>query len=188
MRDGPLVRWEDYRAALPPALARARRWAREHLLRRPCQWLAELGQALTAHRVRSALAALLLAGAGLVALRILPAVYGRYALAHAAGNAARQIRLKGEDRVLWELRGQAFDLGLVEVAMDPDGFLIETGYQEDLPVCTVSYAFTHVVPILGALRLPMRIQAKVTRAVVEPAPLEAPASPDVPAGPPTSWD
>ena len=157
---------------LPGLAARVLAWAAASWRYTLLPWCrtfpVELAQAIWSRRVRSCLATLPLAACVLAALRLLPAVYGRYALAHAAGNAARQVQLKGEERVLRELRRQAFELGLTEAALDPGTFHLDQEAAEQGSLCTVSYAFTHVVRFYGLATLPMRIEAKVTRQVVPP--------------------
>lgn len=161
---------EALKALAKALLARGAAWLRTRALPRVLGFLAEAWQQLTAHRVRNLLVLALLAAAALGAARLVPVVYGRAALAHAAGDAARQSRIKGEDRVVWELRHRAFELGLTEGALEPDVFRLETGWNDDGPTCTVSYDFVHTVPVYGAWRVPVRVRGKVTRIQVEPTP------------------
>ncbi|WP_306599554.1 hypothetical protein [Geothrix sp. 21YS21S-2] len=133
-------------------------------------FLDEVGQGLAAHRFRSTVALLILATALLAGARALPVVYGHYALRHAAGIAARQSRIKGEEGARASLRRRAFDLGLTEAALDADSFKLETGLTEEGPVCTVSYDFTHQVDVYGVFTLPVRFRGKVTGIQVDPLP------------------
>jgi hypothetical protein len=134
----------------------------ESLLSRLLDYLIEAVQAVTSSRVR-ALAGLVLLVVGLMAAsRLLPAVYGRYALAQAALTAAQQVNLKGEDQVLLDLRRQAFKLGLTEAALDTDLFTLERQDTDHGQTCTVSYDFSHPVRIIGRYRVKMRIRNRVT--------------------------
>lgn len=159
---------------LKTVLGQAWGWCRTRLWPRVAGFLSELWHAFTLHRLRNAFALLVLAAMLAVAIPLLPAVYGRFALAHAAGLAARQVRLKGEDRVLWELRRQAFTLGLTEGALEPDVFKLESGSGEDGTTCTVAYDFIHRVHVVRGVTFPLRCKARITRLVVEPLPNELP--------------
>ena len=156
------------------ALDQGAAWCRRHLLPRLLGLLAETRQSIWSNRVRSFLLALPLAVGLLAAFRIAPALYGRFALAHAAGIAARQLEIKGEDRTLLDLRRQAFELGFPEAALEPGTFRLEITSSMDSSLCTVSYRFTHVVNLYGLAHLPMRIQGKVTQAMVSAVPTAAP--------------
>ncbi|GEM_PF-2595365 len=156
---GILEGWLD--AAILAALrVLARLWVR----------LVELWHAIGTHRLRS-LAGLAVLACGLLAgIRLAPVIYGRYALVHAAGNAARQTLLKGEARVVDDLRHRAFELGLTEAALEPDTFRLQPVYTDEGACCQVSYDFVHVVNFYGLWRMPVRLKASVTRLQVEPLP------------------
>lgn len=133
-------------------------------------FLGEVFQRFSAHRFRSTVALLVLAAALLAGARTLPVVYGHYALRHAAGIAARQSRIKGEEGARGTLRRRAFDLGLTEAALGEDVFKLETGLTDEGPVCTVSYDFTHQVNVYGVFTLPVRFRGEVTGVQVDPLP------------------
>ena len=159
---------------LPPMLEQGLVWCRDRLVPWFLGCFAEVWQAITGHRLRTFLTTLGLALAVLVLVRLVPAVYGRFALAHDAANAARQVNLKGEDQVLWELRRHAFKLGLTEAALDPEVFSLETSQGEFGTSCTIAYDFIHVVPLAGTYRLRLRYQARITRLAVDPQPTGLP--------------
>lgn len=133
-------------------------------------FLGEVAQRFTAHRFRSTVALLVLMAALLAGARALPVVYGHYALRHAAGIAARQSRIKGEEAARETLRHRAFDLGLTEAALNDEIFKLETGLTDDGPVCTVSYDFTHKVHFYGVFTLPVRFRGEVTGVQLDPLP------------------
>ncbi len=158
--------WEALGARLRGLAARAglRLW------RGARGFLGEVLQRFSAHRLLGA-AVLLVLGAGLLAgARALPVVYGHYALRHAAGIAARQSRIKGEEAALHALRRRAFDLGFTEAALGEDAFRLTPGLTEEGPVCTVSYDFTHLVSVYGLFAVPVRVRAEVTGVQLDPLP------------------
>jgi hypothetical protein len=141
-------------------------------------FLGELAQRFTTHRFRSTVALLLLAAALLAGARALPVVYGHYALRHAAGIAARQSRIKGEEGARSTLRRRAFDLGLTEAALGEDVFKLEAGLTDEGPVCTVSYDFMHQVNVYGVFTLPVRFRGEVTGVQLDPLPNLLAVEPD----------
>jgi len=170
MTDFVEVARERLLALLRSLPGRARAWWRNRLRPRLQGLPTEVWQHLTAHRMRTLAGALLFVAAALAGIRTVPPIYGRYALAHAAGIAARQSRLKGEAQVVLELRHRAFELGLTEAAMEPEVFHLEAVLNDEGPCCRVTYDFVHVVHVLGRFRWPMRIQGDVTRLQVDPMP------------------
>jgi hypothetical protein len=171
----PKIRWSDLRPANLRVLAAqsaTRAWTglRDRCRVRFTDLLAELWQAITARWIRSLFTALFAGTVAVAGLKLLPVVYGRYALLHAAGLAARQSLLKGEDRVVLELRVKAYDLGLTEGALASDVFRLEPTTLEDGPACVVTYDFIHRVDFFGLYRLPMRCRGRVVRLQVTPVP------------------
>lgn len=161
---------DDLRELAKQLLEKAARWGRTRFLPRVLGFFAEVWQRLTAHRLRSAVELLVLAALALAGAKFVALGYGRAALAYDAGLAARQLKMKGEDRVLSDLRHQAFDLGFTEAAVMPELFQLETGSSDEGDTCTVSYDFVHTVTFYGAGRLRVRVKGKVTRLEVEPQP------------------
>lgn len=161
---------EELLALAKALLARGRAWLRGRALPRALGFLAEVWQHLTAHRVRNLLVLLIFVAALLGAVRLVPVAYGRAALTHAAGLAARQSLQKGEDRVVWELRLRAFELGFTEGALETDVFHLDSSFSDEGPTCTVTYDFIHKVDFYGVWRLPVRVKGKVTRLQLEPLP------------------
>lgn len=132
--------------------------------------LAWLRRALWNRSLKRLLGLALLLASFLVAGKAVPVVYGRFALAHAAGDAARQLRMKGEDRILRDLRRAAAELGLTEGATQPDAFQVAVAYEGTGVWCTVSFDFVHEVDCYGFAKLPVTIRGKALRAVLEPQP------------------
>lgn len=113
-----------------------------------------LGRALTL----AVLAALLL-----TAGRVLPLVYGRFALAQEAATAAQQVTVLGEATVLARLQRKAFALGFTEAA-SADCFRLEYRREDGVELCAVSYDFIHSVDCYGVAKVPLRVQGQVVRA------------------------
>ena len=130
-------------------------------------WAAGLGYRLVRHWLRSLVLLAFLAAAILALARSVPVAYGRLELIHQAGNAARQIRLKGEPEVLLELRRKAFAFGLSEAALDEQVFHVEMVSVEGVELCSVSFDFIHQVPVLGEWSLPVRIRGGAVELPVE---------------------
>jgi hypothetical protein len=188
LRPLPKIRWSDLRPSYLRALAiqgaaRARAWCLGPGRAKLADLPEEAWQALTAHRIRSLFTTLAAAAVVMGGLKLVPAVYARYALVHAADVAARQSLLKGEDRVVLELRHRAYDLGLMEAVLPPDVFRLEPTYLAEGPACAVSYDFIHRVDFYGLYRLPLRYRARVVRLSVNlfPNGLEAEETRSVPA-------
>jgi hypothetical protein len=114
---------------------------------------------------------------GLTAFRALPVIYARQALAHAAGDAARQLHLKGEARVLADLRRTAAGLGLLEAAGE-GVFRLQTVVEDGGTWCTISFDFNHEVDCYGFGKWPVPIRGKVLRLVREPVPGAPPPDPE----------
>ena len=136
-----------------------------------CAWFLGGGQALRFGRLLllAALAALFLA-----AYRVLPAVYGEYALSQEAATAAMQARALGEERVLTRLLGRAFSLGFTEAAVAPERFKLEYREENGVTVCAVSYDFVHPIDLYGLARLPLRVRGQVERMPVPRPPAADP--------------
>jgi hypothetical protein len=131
------------------------------------------------HRwIKRAIGISLVLAVGLTAFRAVPVIYARFALAHAAGDAARQLHLKGEARVLADLRRAAAGLGLLEAAADGGVFRLQTADADGGTWCTISFDFTHEVDCYGFGRWPVAIRGKVLRLVQEPVPGAPPPDPD----------
>jgi len=131
-------------------------------------WAAGLGYRLVRHGLRTAFLLAFLAAAVLALVRAVPVAYGRLELIHQAGEAARQIHLKGEPEVRLELRRKAFAFGLDEAAFDEQVFHVEMVGVEGVEMCSVSFDFIHQVPVLGAWRVPVRIRGGAVELPVEP--------------------
>ena len=112
----------------------------------------------------------------LVGLKVVPALYGRYALAQAAGNAARQSLLLGTAVVQRRLAREAFNQGFPEAALDPELFQVEQFSQEGAPQCAVSYDFVHVLDFYGFAQVPLPVRARVEAMPVVPDPTVEPLS------------
>ena len=131
-------------------------------------WAAGLGYRLVRHWLRSAALLAFLAAAVLALVRGVPVAYARLELIHQAGDAARQIRLKGEPEVVLELRRRAFAFGLTEAAQDGQVFQVEMVSVEGVELCAVSFDFIHQVPVLGSWLVPVRIRGRAVELPVEP--------------------
>jgi hypothetical protein len=105
----------------------------------------------------------------LAVIRIAPVLYGRLALAHAVGDAARQSLLLGDEGLRRKLDREAINLGFPEAALASDAFRAESfSSEEGLSMCAITYDFTHEVEFCGGVRIPLRIHDRVERVVVEP--------------------
>ena len=133
-------------------------------------WAAGWGGRMVRQWLRSCLLLAALALPALALVRALPVAYGSLELRHQAGQAARQIRLKGEAQVLLELRRKAFAFGLSEAALDERVFHLEMVSVEGVELCSVSFDFIHQVPVLGDWRIPLRIRGTVVERPVDPMP------------------
>ncbi len=100
-------------------------------------------------------------------------VYGRYALISQARIAAKQYRLKGEERVFLDLHSRAFDLGFAEAAMGPEAFEVVSIQRDGLSYCSVSFDFIHVVEFLGEFPVSVRIRGSAVDLPMEPLSGEA---------------
>jgi len=153
-------------------------WMRDRLRPRAWAFLTECWARVIAHRYRSSLGTLALAALLLAGIKLAPPIYGRFALAHASEIAARQSRIKGEERVVRELRLRAFELGFTQAALAPEVFRLEEVLTDEGPCCRVSYDFIHRVPFYGLLDLPLRMKHEVLRLQIDPQP--NPLEPDKP--------
>ncbi len=97
--------------------------------------------------------------------------YGRYALISQARIAARQSRLKGEDRILRDLHARAFRLGFPEAALGPEAFEVADLQRGEFTFCSVSFDFIHVVRLLGAFPVSVRIRGSASALPVESLPV-----------------
>ena len=139
--------------------------------------LTPLWRLLSSRRLWRWLTAATVTALVLVAMRVLPALYGRMALAREAGDAARQCQMKGEDRVLRNLQRAAFTLGFTE-ATQARLFTLEKFQEDGVLYCSVSYDFTHRVNLYGLAHLALPVKAKVLRPTLDPLPTPTPDDPE----------
>lgn len=133
-------------------------------------WAAGWGNRVVRHGLRTGLLLAALVLPALALVRAVPVAYGRLELLHQAGQAARQIRLKGEPEVRLELRRKALAFGLSEAALDEGVFHLEMVSVEGIDLCSVSFDFIHQVPVLGEWRIPVRIRGTAVEQPVDPRP------------------
>jgi hypothetical protein len=180
------------------ALQRIRDFLRKPDLRERVSWriraflhalpgvLVETWQVLVCRWLRRAFGMLLLLAMGWIAFMGIQVTYGRFALVHQAGIAARQYRLKGEDRVILDLRRRAFALGFPEAALEEGAFRTEETEREGLELRVVSFDFIHRVRFPFGMACRIRIHGKAESVPMDPP---ASASPDLPPPPPPdSWE
>jgi hypothetical protein len=139
-------------------------------LRLLCSFLAWAWGFLAASRTRRLLSLAALTLALLAGVRLLPVLYGHYALAHEARTASEQSVAMGTERVVRNLQRAAFNLGFHEAALQPGVFTLEFAYEDGLQRCTVSYDFTHMVDFYGFKRVPLRIRHRVVRRTLDRLP------------------
>jgi hypothetical protein len=139
-------------------------------LRLLCMFLARAWAFLASSRTRRLLFTAALTLALLAGARLLPVLYGHYALAHEARTASEQSVAMGTDRVVRNLQRAAFNLGFHEAALQPGVFTLEFVYEDGLQRCAVSYDFTHVVDFYGFKRVPLRIRHQVVRRTLDRLP------------------
>ena len=149
-------------ARLPGLLARCLRalgWLRI--------WLTDI---LAMLRLRLLLGLATLLAPVLVVVRIVPPLYGRYALAIEAGNTAQNAPALGETLAVERLERAAFRLGFPEPVARAGTFSLTYRIEDGIEWCELSYDFIHPVDFYGVAQWPLRVHHRVLRPTAKKLP------------------
>jgi hypothetical protein len=110
-------------------------------------------------------------------IKVVPMIYGRYAITYEADHLARTYLSHGDAEIRQTLVRTAFYHGYTDVIEQPEAFTVEADYDGDgIFTCSIIIDLRQQIDWYGMFKLPVRIQAIITKPadseVIKPRRLE----------------